>query len=141
MYIVKVKVAKSQIDGNGVFAENDIPKGEIVWIFQQDHDQRLSDTAFQNLSITEREHLSHTAYFSPWSHLWVFPPEGDAAEYTNHSDEHNLSVKFDAAISPEPYFVANREIKEGEELTNNYHEFDEITRQIKPDWAKQKRVK
>lgn len=137
MYIIDVKVSKSLIDGSGVFTESAIPKGKIVWLFQQDHDQRLTDTEFQRLPANDKEHLSHTAYFSPWSNLWVFPPKDDPAEYTNHSDTHNLSVLFDENVSPEPYFVANRDIAVGEELTNNYHEFDEITRKTKPDWAKQ----
>jgi len=137
MYVVDIKVSKSPIDGEGVFTERDIPKDKIVWLFKQDHDQRLTDTEFQKLSSNKKEHLSHTAYFSPWSNLWVFPPQGDPAEYTNHSDKHNLSVIFDEDVSPEPYFIANRDITAGEELTNNYHEFDEITRKTKPDWAKQ----
>ena len=137
MYVVDVNVSQSPIDGQGVFSKGDIPNGKIVWLFQQDHDQRLTDDEFQKLPSDKKEHLSHTAYFSPWSNLWVFPPENDPAEYTNHSDGHNLSVVFDESVSPEPYFVANRDIQSGEELTNNYHEFDEITCQTKPDWAKQ----
>jgi SET domain-containing protein len=140
MYVVDVEVSQSPINGQGVFASSDIPKGKIVWLFQQDYDQRLTNNAFQKLPSDKREYLSHTAYFSPWSNLWVFPPENDPAEYTNHSDEHNLSVVFDESVSPEPYFVANKNIQAGEEITNNYHDFDKITRQTKPNWAKQKHI-
>jgi len=136
MYITKVQIAKSKIDGDGVFTEVDISKDTKVWVFKEGYDQRLTNTEFQSLSSAEKDHLSHTAYFSPWSNMWVFPPTGDPAEYTNHSSHNNLTVIFDSVVSPEPYFIANRDIAQGEELTNNYHEFDEITRQTMPEWAK-----
>lgn len=136
MYIKRIKVANSSIDGKGVFANESISKGEIVWIFSKGHDFAITDQEFQNLPQTKKDHLQHTAYLSPWTKLWVFPPSDDPAEYTNHSTSNNLSVIFDKSVSSEPYFIANRDIKVGEELTNNYHEFDEATRSANPDWAK-----
>ena len=136
MYIKKVKIGTSEIDGNGVFALEDISKNEIVWVFKDGFDISMTDKMFQQLPGIESEHLSHTAYLSPWSGNWVYPPIGDAAEYTNHSNNNNLVVKYDVTISVEPVFISKRDIKSGEELTNNYHEFDEITRKQKPDWAK-----
>ena len=137
MYIKKIKVDKSHINGKGVFADEEIQQNEIVWIFKNGYDVRKGDEEFQKLPESERQHLSHTAYFSPWSGMWVYAPIGDAAEFTNHSATNNLSVKFDNEISSEPFFVTNRYINQGEELTNNYYEFDEITRKQKPDWASQ----
>lgn len=135
MYIKKVTVDKSNIDGRGVFAGEDITKDEIVWIFKKGYDVSKSDEEFQKLPESEKLHLSHTAYLSPWSGMWVYPPFGDAAEYTNHSTKNNLTVKFDPEISLEPIFIANRKIDAGEELTNNYYDFDEITRKQKPGWT------
>lgn len=68
--------------------------------------------------------------------MWVYPPEGDPAEFTNHSMNSNLSVVYNKQVSPEPYFVANRDILAGEELTNNYHEFDAMTQKESPSWAR-----
>ena len=135
MYIKKVRIDESQIDGNGVFTIENISENEIVWMFKQGYDQSLSKVKFQNLPQTEKDYLSRTAYLSPWSKQWIFPPKGDPAEYTNHSSDNNLSVKFDPMISPEPFFIANQSISAGDELTNNYHEFDEITQTQEPDWA------
>lgn len=56
------------------------------------------------------------------------------ALYTNHSGHNNLSVKYDISISEESFFIANRDIQEGEELTNNYYEFDEAIKIKKPDF-------
>ena len=135
MYIKKVKVDESQIDGKGVFAQETIKEGEVVWIFKDGYDNKKTNEEFQQLAESEKRHLSHTAYLSPWSKMWVYPPYGDAAEYTNHSIDNNLGVVYDPAVSPEPIFIADRDIEIGEELTNNYHEFDETTKNQKPDWA------
>ena len=135
MYIITTNVATSTIEGKGVFTLETIPKSKIVWLFNKSHDIRKTKEEFDKLSDREKEHLSKTAYYSSWSDLWVYPPKGDPAEFTNHSSMNNLSVAYDPSVSPEPYFIANRDIKVGEELTNNYLEFDEITRQTKPNWA------
>ncbi|MCL2444903.1 SET domain-containing protein [Candidatus Saccharibacteria bacterium] len=137
MYIVKIKVDKSEIDGRGVFASERIKKGKTVWVYDPEHDLSFDQEEFDRLDSDEKERLHHSAYLSPWTGLRISPPAGDPANYTNHSTENNLSVRYDKSVSPELYFVANRDIEVGEELTNNYHEFDEITRKTKPGWAKE----
>jgi hypothetical protein len=112
-----------------------IQKSKIVWLFKEGYDIRKTKEEFDILSPNIKEHLSKTANFSPWSELWVYPPTHDHAEFTNHSSTNNLSVVFDPRISREPYFIANRDIKIDEELTNNYHEFDKITQLTKPTWT------
>lgn len=82
-----------------------------------------------------QQELLHSAYLSPWSHMWICPPADDPACYTNHQADNNLSARYDPTISTEPFFVANRSIAIGEELTNNYHEFDDLTRTENPEWA------
>lgn len=135
MYIIKVKVGDSKLHGKGVFTLEPIAKGEVVWVFREGYDNRKTSEEFQEMDDDDKEHLSHTAYFSAWSKMWVYPPYGDAAEYTNHSKENNLGVTYNKNISSEPVFIANRDIEVGEELTNNYHEFDEVTKTYKPEWS------
>jgi SET domain-containing protein len=64
----------------------------------------------------------------------VYPPKDDTACFTNHSHSNNLSAVFDRRISVEPIFVANRDIKKGEELTDNYLEFGTELKDEKPSW-------
>lgn len=135
MYIKKVYVASSNIEGRGVFAGEAIPADATVWKFEDEHDVILTPDEFDALDQDKKASIQNTGYLSPWSHVWVFPPENDPACFTNHSSQNNLSVRYDKEISREPYFVANRDIQADEELTNNYHEFDDITRQTNPDWA------
>ncbi len=135
MYLVKIEANDSDINGKGVFALEAISKGTKVWVFDPAYDKSISIEEHNALSTAEQEVLSHVAYRSLTSGRYVYPPEGDPARYTNHSLENNLSVVVDTAVSSEPFFVANRDLAVGVEITNNYLEFDEVTKAHKPDWV------
>lgn len=136
MYVVAVEVKDSPIHGKGVFAKQDIKAGEVVWGFKDGHDIKMAPEEYAKLPAEQKAAMEKTGYLSPTSGMWVFPPAGDPACYTNHSQSNNLSTKFDPKFSDEPYFVANRDIKPGEELTNNYLEFDEVSKNLKTNWLK-----
>ena len=138
MYLFPVIVKESAIEGKGVFSIGAINKDMIVWKYVPEHDKALSQEEYEKLDATGRKYIEKVAYLSPTSRQYIFPPENDPALYTNHdADHHNLSVVMDITISPEPHFVANRDIKPDEELTNNYHEFDaSISEKSAPDWLK-----
>jgi SET domain-containing protein len=136
MYLIDTKIATSSLDGKGVFTKVSVKKGTRVWVFDPSYDLALSKIEYGNLDADEKHRFGHSAYLSLWSGRWICPPRGDAAEYTNHSANHNLNAKFDESFSTEPFFVANRDINAGEELTNNYHQFDEMTRTTQPVWAR-----
>ena len=138
MYKVLILVGSSTIDGKGVFAIEKIQKGEIVWLYDKAKDISATQAEFEQFDDQKKAWFHHSAYLSPWTGLWICPPEGDASNYTNHSPDNNLSVMYDEKISPEPFFIANRDIDIGQEITNNYYEFDELTRKEKPKWAEEK---
>lgn len=128
---------ESGIEGSGVFADQDIPKGSIVWKFDPNHDLSLSIKDFEKLDAESKAEVQKVAYVSPTSGKWIYPPENDPARYTNHSEtSNNLSAVFDRNISNEPFFVANTEIAKGTELTVNYKEFDDSIKHATPDWMK-----
>jgi len=124
MYLTKVSVRESKISGKGVFSLEDIKKDSIVWKFEPTHDKSLSIEEFDKLDDVSKTNLLRVAYLSSITNRWIYPPDGDSALFTNHSEANNLSVVFDKSISEEPVFKANRDIKVGEELTVNYLEFD-----------------
>ena len=134
MYLVKTEVNESSIEGMGVFTLEDIQKGTVVWQFDPSHDKTMSTTEFDALDADAQESLRRIAYLSQSTSRWVYPPENDPALYTNHSKDNNLSVLMDTNVSEEPLFVANRNITAGEELTNNYVEFDDPEETKKIDW-------
>ncbi len=124
MYLIPITVKKSEIEGNGVFALNDILKGTLTWKYDPAHDRIMTQAEFNSLSTEGQNALLRVAYLSPSTKRWVFPPDNDPSLFTNHSRENNQSVVFNASISEEPFFRANRNISKGEELTVNYAEFD-----------------
>jgi len=139
MYLINVIAQDSSIQGKGLFAEQEINKGEIVWKFVEGHDKSLTLNEYSALSEEDKKYMDKVAYLSSISNQYIFPPDNDPALYTNHdAQNHNLSAVVDHTISPEPFFIANRDIMAGEELTNNYHEFDEAikSKAIVPDWLK-----
>lgn len=136
MYLVPVEVKNSLIHGKGVFATADIPKDTVVWKFKKDHDQRLSVEAYEDLGHDEKKLAQKTAYLSPQSDMWVIPPPDDPACFTNHSKNANLSVVFDKKLSSEPIFIAKEDIAAGDEITNDYREFDKNADDEQSDWLK-----
>lgn len=127
MYLIKVTAKKSSIHGKGCFTLEDIKSDDIVWKFDPNHDRTLTRAEFDALSDKNKKEIRRVAYISKHTNRWVYPPANDPALFTNHSKENNLSAVFNDSISEEPFFVANRDIKAGEELTNNYTEFDDLT--------------
>lgn len=134
MYLFKVEIKKSSINGNGVFALENISKGEIVWIYKPGKDKILSVEDFKKLDKDEKLRLNRIAYLSPSTNRYVYPPKNDPALFTNHSMNNNLSVIFDKLLSDEPFFIANKDINIGEEITNNYLDFDNAIKDYKPEW-------
>ena len=126
MYLIPVEIRESKIEGKGVFATDAIANGTIVWKFVSGYDMTMSIDDALSASDEVRAMLEKVAYISKTTKRYVYPPENDIALYTNHSDKNNLSVMYDEVISEEPFFVANRNIEKGEEITNNYYEFDEV---------------
>ena len=135
MYLLNVEIRKSEIEGKGVFSLEDIEKGSIVWRFDPRHDLSITQGDFEKLNLEKKEEIEKTGYLSPVSKKWIIPPKNDPAFFTNHSSsKNNLSAVYDSKISPEPFFIANKDIWKGEELIVNYLEFDEFIKKNKPQW-------
>jgi hypothetical protein len=100
----------SELIGYGIYATQDIPKGTITWVkdeldrvFTPSELKRMSEANLENLlKYTYRDR--HGNYFFCW----------DLTRYVNHSYDPNsmlTSLGFEIAI---------RDIKKGEEITNDY---------------------
>lgn len=137
MYTIPVEICESTIDGKGVFAKDNIKKGSIVWQYTESHDKKMTKEEFESLDEPTKIALQRTAYLSPTTDMWVAPPEDDPACYTNHDPtNYNTGVIVDEEISEEPLFIATRDIAAGEEITNNYLEFDKNSIPEKFEWLK-----
>lgn len=96
--------------GYGVFATEDIPRGTITWVkdeldrtFLKEEIARLSLANFDNLmKYTYRD--KNGDYFFCW----------DLTRFINHSFEPN------SMITPLDFEIAIKDIKKGDEITNDY---------------------
>ncbi|MGB3920686.1 SET domain-containing protein-lysine N-methyltransferase [Methanothrix sp.] len=115
MYLVKTHIHESGIEGDGVFAGEDIPLGTIIY-FLRKNCAFISYDDF--LSMSEEEKDKTIRYgVQDESGNWLL---GDGEEKLNHScDANTLSLFVDDAYCD----IAVKDISEGEEITGDYSLF------------------
>lgn len=119
--LVKTVVKKSSIQGVGLFADEDIKKGTVVWTFMEDIDRKYSHDEVQQMAPTVRNFLDTYSYLSVTTRTHVL--SGDNDRFINHSDEPNVILHHTERLG-EKDDIAARDIQKGEELTCNYFLFD-----------------
>lgn len=118
MYVVQTYLGASAIEGIGVFAGEDIRKGQTVWEFIEGLDTRVDPADIPKFPPRVQEHLKRHTYLNGGK-LYLC---GDHGQYTNHSETPN--TRHDLATHRD---IALRDIRKGEEITADYREFDEIS--------------
>jgi uncharacterized protein len=113
MLLIKTYVDKSAIHGLGVFAAEFIRKGTKIWRFVEGFDRAYSPKEFARLPKPARDFLKDYGYRVDGEILFTV----DNDHYINHSDAPNTYLKSG-------YAIARRNIRKGEEITNDYGEFD-----------------
>lgn len=106
--IDSVKVKKSKIQGQGVFANRDFKKGEIVLRWNP---KVLTKKQANKLSEDEKNYL----VIEGGRYLFMQEPE----RYVNHSCDFNTFPKNKCD-------VAIRDIKKGEEITSDYSQIESL---------------
>jgi uncharacterized protein len=115
MLLVKTYVDKSKIHGIGLFANEFIPKGTIIWQYNSIVDRIATESEIKQLRlILEPDVYKELRY--PISRLEknIYVIYGDNTKFTNHSENPNI-VSGDGLFT-----IADRDINIGEELTENY---------------------
>jgi hypothetical protein len=117
MMLVRSHVAQSPIEGLGVYADQFIPAGTLIWKLNPAFIATFSRSALADLPEHIREFVERYSFpdFENNDLLYV---ELDNGRYMNHSEAPNT----DFTAFNEGY--ATRDIAEGEEITCNYYEFD-----------------
>jgi uncharacterized protein len=113
MLLVKTYLDKSAIHGLGVFAAEFIAKETKIWRFVEGFDRCYTPKQFARLPKPAREFLKSYGYRVEGEILFTV----DNDHYINHSDRPNTYLK-------NGYTIAKRNIRKGEEITNDYREFD-----------------
>lgn len=121
MLLVKTTVKESTVPniGWGLFADQDISKGDIIWEFNHLVDKVIQIDKILYLSEIEKKYLEKYAY-RVGDDLILCSDDG---KYINHSGTPNVDDYIDT--NNRSLTVANRDIKAGEELFSNYAAFDD----------------
>jgi len=125
MLFIKTKLEISKIHGIGLFADEFVPMGKKVWEYTNWFDISLTKDQINKLSEAAKEQFLNYAYLSKETKKYVLC--SDDARFFNHDDKPNVScvVPIGADFEDALECFALRDIAKGEELTNNYAEFED----------------
>ena len=115
MLLIKTKIDQSRISGIGLFADQFIPKGTVVWKFMPNFDLLMSEEEVNSLSEPAREQFYNYAFLDKKYNKYMLC--SDDARFFNHSDNPNCDERVDDITT------AMRDIGSGEELIVNYKDF------------------
>lgn len=122
MLTVKTKVRESKIHGVGLFADQFIPKGTVIFKFTPGFD--LKFTKEQILGFPEHLQIFFCIYTwkSETSKLYIL--HSDGGRYINHSYDSNALSEYKDG-DEEMTTTAIKDISIGEEITDNYSSFED----------------
>ena len=115
MLTVRTKIGPSKIAGIGLFADEPIKKGTVVWKLNPLIDTLLTKEQADTLSASSKEQFYNYAYLDKKYGKYLLC--GDDGRFFNHSSDSNC----DETMADQT--TALRDIAKGEELTVNYGEF------------------
>jgi uncharacterized protein len=113
MLLVNTYLDKSRIHGLGVFAGETIRKGTKIWRFVIGFDRYYSRKQFAKLPRPAKDFIKLHGY--QWKNEILLSMDHDT--FMNHSDDPNTYFH-------NGYVVARRNIRKGDEITNDYRAFE-----------------
>lgn len=122
MLLVKTKIRRSKIHGIGLFADEFIPKGTEIWKFTPGFDLKFTREQILNFSPLLQIHLCKYSWKSKKTKLYCF--SSDNGKYFNHSENPNCISEYRDG-EEEVITIATRDIRAGEEMTDNYSSFED----------------
>jgi SET domain-containing protein len=123
LFRTEVKVATDPRMGLGLFATEFIPKDSIVWEFVEGVDIKVSVDRVEQMSEAQQEYFEKYA----WVEDDYYYSSCDLTNFVNHSYQPNLKIIDEIMISL-------KDIHPGEELFENYAEFDDCFDEYKDEY-------
>ncbi len=119
MIHIKYKLDRSEKHGIGLFTDQDLVAGHLVYTASPLLDVNLTQEEFDSLTEREKEEFQWWGFFDESSQRWHV--DFDVSKFINHAVD--ATVTQDGNHT-EAYLVTTRAVKKGEELTQNYLEFE-----------------
>ncbi len=119
MIHIKYKLDRSDKHGIGLFTDEDLKAGQLVYTASPLLDVNITQEQFDSLSEREKEEFRWWGFFDEASQKWHV--DFDVSKFINHSFEGTITQDKNHT---EAYLITTRDIKKGEELTQNYLEFE-----------------
>ncbi len=116
MIHIKYKIKISSVHGIGLFADQEIKKGELVYTPSPLLDVNLTQEQFDNLSVFEQQEVSYYGYFH--NKTQRYHVAFDAIRILNHAGSGSANVTQDEDM----VMTAIGDIETGEELLQDYTE-------------------
>lgn len=123
LFRTEVKVATDPRMGLGLFATEFIPKDSIVWKFVEGIDIKVSIDEVEQMSEAQQEYFNKYA----WTEGKYYFSSCDNTNFVNHSYQPNIK-------NINKVTVALKDIHAGEELFENYAEFDDCFDEYKDEY-------
>ena len=125
-FTVKYKISKCN-SGMGIFADQDIRKGDLVFVQKPGINLRLIEDELSLRKILKEEFTNNEARKKflevTFGYKGLIYQNLDDGKYTNHSESPNVCLQtFDK-------YVACKDIRKGEEIVENYYDSFE-----NPEW-------
>lgn len=119
MIHIKHKVGISNLHGLGLFTSEDIPRGGLIYTASPKLDLNLSIEDFESLNQKEKDEIMYWGFKIESQGVWHV--DFDMSKFINHSQDSNVTQDFS---KEDACLIAKCDIKAGEELTQNYLEFE-----------------
>lgn len=127
MLTVKASAQPSKIHGIGLFADQKILKGTIMWKYNSRFDIAYDPEEVKNFPLIQQGQIDRYAYLSKVTGRYIYSM--DDSRFTNHSSQNPNEGSEKFPDSEEPCGIAIRDIEIGEEILVNYKLFDKYDTQ------------
>ncbi|MFA6190436.1 MAG: SET domain-containing protein [Candidatus Staskawiczbacteria bacterium] len=116
MIHIVYKVKPSKVHGVGLFADQDIKKGDLIYTPNSLLDVDLTEEQFKKLSPSEQKEVEYYGYLNKKTNKWHVAFE--MIRILNHGSNGKANV----TQNEDMIMTAKRGIKKGEELLQDYIE-------------------
>ena len=124
MLLFHTYLAPSEIHGVGLFSSEFIPAGSLVWRFDSKFDKCFSDEVKESFPNHIQQYIEIHGFRDLTTGFWILDGGNDL--HVNHSNMPNIEERGEIVDGVTRFLYANRDIRPGDELTQNYLEYDQV---------------